>query len=104
MIKVLALMLMAVAIADWGAAAVLVRAARKPPPIRFLTAVATASVIGALGATVLVPLCLDALQVVDLGAGASVPLLAGALLLFGVPGPAFLIAHLLGYFHEEETS
>lgn len=98
---VLAVLFIVAAVADWGAAAVLTRAAWQRPRIRFLSAVAVASVIGALGASVLVPLAINVLTPSELLDRTSrAVLLVAALLLFAVPGPAFVVAYLLGYFHE----
>ena len=85
-------------IASWITAAVLVSAALVKPHIAFLSAVAAASVIGALGGTLLAPLAIARLANLTFAAPWSAILLVTAVLLFSLPGPAFLAVYLLGWF------
>jgi hypothetical protein len=99
MIEVVGLLLILLAVPAWLSALILVRAAFKEPRIPLLTVVAVGSLMAALAATGLVPLAVDAItpealvpQEIRIG------LLVIAILLFSLPGPAFLVLYHFGYF------
>lgn len=103
MIEAVAMLLIALAILSWGSAWILLREALKPPRIRFLTAVAIAALVGAAGASAMIPLALDVLHPDDLVARSlRFVLLVGGVVIFSLPGPAFLILYWFGFFGEVE--
>jgi len=88
-------------IASWATAIILARAALERPRVPLLTAVAAASLLGALGGTFLAPLALA--RLLDWSIEPPVPtlLLVGGVLIFSLPGPAFLFAYLVGWFERQ---
>lgn len=91
-------------IASWITAVILVGAALVKPYIRFLSAVATASCIGALGGTLLAPLAIARLVDAAIAQPLAAALLVISVLLFSLPGPAFLALYLVGFFDERTES
>lgn len=87
----------------WGAVLVLGRAALIRPYIRFLTVVTAAAVIGAIGGTALVPLAISVIIDAPIDQPWSTVLLVSGVLALELPGPAFLIAYLLGWLGEDHA-
>lgn len=99
---VVAWLLVLTTLGAWGAVAVLVRAALVKPYIRFLTAVTAAAVIGAVGGTLLLPLAISVIAQFRFDPPWPQVFLVSGVLLFELPGPAFLVVYLLGWFDKED--
>lgn len=90
-------------LAAWGAVLVLTRASLVKPYIRFLTAVTIAAGIGAVGGTLLLPLAIGVIADFRLEPPWPTVLLVAGVLALELPGPAFLVAYLLGWFEEDHA-
>lgn len=90
-------------IASWGTAIILARAAIIRPRIPLLSAVSVAALLGALGGTFLAPLALARLLDWPIDPPVPAVLLVAGVLIFSIPGPAFLLLYLAGWFDGGET-
>ena len=95
---VVAWILIATTVASWLTVVILVRAALVRPHIRFLTAVTAAALVGAVGSSLLLPLAVGVIADLDYPRTLRALLLIGGVLLFSLPGPAFLVLYQLGWF------
>lgn len=103
MIEALVVVLILLPAISTIAAAILVRAARQRPPIRFLTERAGVAVVTTIAGWIIAALAANSLvRVLPLERPWTTLLVILALLLFTAPGPVFLVLYHLGYLRDEQ--